>query len=61
LADLGLDIETFARTVDEACGLLALPAFARWQRQHRLIAGQQALFARFQRRAGEIESIRAVA
>jgi hypothetical protein len=56
LADLGFDIETYAKTVDEA----SLPAFARWQRQHRLIAGQQALFARFQRRAGEIESIRAV-
>ena len=60
LADLGFDIETFAKTVDEACGLLTLPAFAHWRRQRRLIAGQQALFARFQRRAVEIESMRVV-
>jgi hypothetical protein len=59
LADLGFDIETLPKTVDEACGLLTLPAFARWRRQRRLIAGQQALFTRFQSRAVEIESMQA--
>ena len=52
LAELGVEIETFAKTVKEAVKLLALPTFAEWRRQRRLmIAGQQALFARFQRQA----------
>jgi hypothetical protein len=51
LTDLGMDIETYAKTVDEAARLLMLPAFDGWLRQQRLIAGQHALFGRFHRNA----------
>ena len=52
LAELGIEIETFAKTAKEAAKLLGLPTFAGWRRERRLmIAGQRALFARFQRQA----------
>jgi hypothetical protein len=57
LADLGIEIETSAKTVDEAARLLVLPAFAGWFRRRRWITGQQDLFVQFDRRAVINQSI----
>jgi len=61
LADLGIEIETSAKTVGEAARLLVMPAFAGWLRQWRWITGQQDLFVQFHRRAVINQSMRLIA